>query len=196
MDADRRQRFEREARIVGALNHPNIVTLHSVESDGDQLFITMELVRGTVLADRIARDGMRVAEFLELAIPMADALAAAHGSGVVHRDLKPQNVMVSEDGRVKVLDFGLAQADALIDEGGSELTHRITQEGHVVGTFAYIAPEQAEGRRVDTRSDIFSLGAAFYQMLAGEPAFKGSTAVSTLAAVIKDDVATYHALPR
>ena len=187
LDPERRQRFEREARIVGALNHPNIVTLHSVETSDDQLFITMELVRGAVLANRIPREGMRVTEFLDLAIPMADALAAAHGSGVVHRDLKPHNVMVTEDGRIKVLDFGLAQADALIDQGGSELTHRLTQEGHVVGTFAYMAPEQAEGRRVDTRSDIFSLGAVFYQMLAGEPPFKGDTAVSTLAAVIKDD---------
>lgn len=186
-DPERRQRFEREARIVGALNHPNIVTLHSVESCDDQLFITMELVRGAVLADRIPREGMRVTEFLDLAIPIADALAAAHGSGVVHRDLKPQNVMVSEEGRVKVLDFGLAQADAIVDEGGSEMTHRLTQEGHVIGTFAYMAPEQAEGRRVDTRSDIFSLGAVFYQMLVGEPPFKGVTAVSTLAAVIKDD---------
>ena len=117
LDPERRQRFEHEARIVGALNHPNIVTLHSVESGDDQLFITMELVRGAVLADRIPREGMRVTEFLDLAIPMADALAAAHGSGVVHRDLKPHNVMVSEDGRVKVLDFGLAQAHALIDAG-------------------------------------------------------------------------------
>ena len=200
LDPERRQRFEREAQIVGALNHPNIVTLHSVEFSDDQLFITMELVRGAVLADRIPREGMRVTEFLDLAIPIADALAAAHGSGVVHRDLKPHNIMVSEDGRIKVLDFGLARADALIDQGGSELTHRLTQEGHVVGTFAYMAPEQAEGRRVDTRSDIFSLGAVFYQMLAGEPPFKGDTAVSTLAAVIKDDPRRLsdlrHDLPR
>jgi eukaryotic-like serine/threonine-protein kinase len=200
LDADRRQRFEREARIVGALNHPNIVTLYSVESSDSQLFITMELVRGAVLADRIPRDGLPLTAFLDLAIPMADALAAAHGSGVVHRDLKPQNVMVSEDGRIKVLDFGLAQADALIDGGGAELTHRLTQEGHVVGTFAYMAPEQAEGRRVDIRSDIFSLGVVFYQMLAGEPPFKGGTAVSTLAAVIKDDPRRLsdvrHDLPR
>ncbi len=187
-DPKRRERFEREARIVGALNHPNIVTLHSVESGDDQLFITMELVRGTVLADRIPRDGMRVTEFLDLAIPMADALASAHGSGVVHRDLKPHNIMVSDDGRVKVLDFGLAQAHALMDESSSDLTRQVlTQEGHVVGTFAYMAPEQAEGRAVDARSDIFSLGAVFYQMLRGEAPFKGATAVSTLAAVIKDD---------
>jgi serine/threonine protein kinase len=188
VDPERRQRFEHEARIVGALNHPNIVTIYSVESDGDQLFIAMELVRGRVLADRIPRDGMRVAEFLDLAVPMADALAAAHGSGVVHRDLKPHNVMVSEDGRVKVLDFGLAQTHALADESGSDLTRqRLTQEGQVMGTFAYMAPEQAEGKRVDTRSDIFSLGAVFYEMLSGTSAFKGSSAVSTLAAVIKDE---------
>jgi eukaryotic-like serine/threonine-protein kinase len=186
-DPERRQRFEREARIVGALNHPNIVTLHSVESSGDELFITMELVRGVVLADRIPPEGMRMPEFVDLAIPLADALAAAHGSGVVHRDLKPNNIMVSADGRIKVLDFGLAQAAAIVDDGGSELTQRLTQEGHVIGTFAYMAPEQAEGKRVDTRSDIFSLGAVFYQMLAGEPPFKGGSAVSTLAAVIKDD---------
>ena len=188
LDPERRQRFEHEARIVGALNHPSIVTIYSVESDDDQLFIAMELVRGAVLADRIPREGMRVPEFLDLAIPMADALTAAHGSGVVHRDLKPHNVMVTEDGRVKVLDFGLAQTHALSDESSSDVTRqRLTQEGQVVGTFAYMAPEQAEGRRVDTRSDIFSLGAIFYEMLSGAPPFKGGTAISTLAAVIKDE---------
>jgi eukaryotic-like serine/threonine-protein kinase len=136
LDPARRQRFENEARIVGALNHPNIVTLHSVESSDDQLFITMELVRGATLADRIPRDGLRVTEFLDLAIPIADALAAAHGSGVVHRDLKPLNVMVSEDGRIKVLDFGLARADVLLDEGGSHLTQQLTAEGHASSSWA------------------------------------------------------------
>jgi hypothetical protein len=188
-DPERRKRFEREARIVAALNHPNIVTLHSVESSrDDQLFITMELVRGTVLHDRIPPGGMRVADFLDLAIPMADALAAAHSSGVVHRDLKPHNVMVSEEGRVKLLDFGLARTDGLIGETDSELTaSRITRDGIIVGTCAYMAPEQAEGKRVDARSDVFSLGAVYYQMLAGEAPFKGDSTVSTLAAVIRDD---------
>jgi serine/threonine protein kinase/Tol biopolymer transport system component len=187
-DPERRQRFEREARIAGALNHPNIVTLYSVETSEERLFITMELVRGTVLGDRIPSDGMRVPDFLDLAIPMADALAAAHASGVVHRDLKPHNVMVSDEGRVKVLDFGLALADSLFDEGGGHhTTARLTQHGHVVGTYAFMAPEQAEGKRVDARSDIFSLGAVFYQMLTGLPPFKGESAVSTLAAVIRDD---------
>jgi serine/threonine protein kinase/WD40 repeat protein len=188
LNPENRQRFEHEARVVGALNHPNIVTIYSVESVDDQLFITMELVRGVVLADRIPREGMRVTEFLDVAIPMADAVAAAHDSGVVHRDLKPHNVMVSEDGRVKVLDFGLAQTHALSDASSSDVTRPpLTAEGLVVGTFAYMAPEQAEGRRVDARSDIFSLGAVFYEMLSGAAPFKGGTAVSTLAAVIKDD---------
>ena len=187
-DPQRRQRFEREARIVAALNHPNIVTVHSVESSDDVLFITMELVRGAVLADRIPRKGMRVADFLDLAIPIADALATAHAAGVVHRDLKPHNIMVSDEGRVKVLDFGLAQADALIEQPGSNhTTNRLTQQGVIVGTYAYMAPEQAEGKRVDARSDIFSLGAVFYQMLTGAPPFVGDSAVSMLASVIKDD---------
>ena len=151
-------------------------------------FITMELVKGKTLAEILPKNGFAIGKFFEIAIPLADALAAAHQHGIAHRDLKPANVMVNADGRVKVLDFGLATATLeFVGRGGSEFPTRLaTQEGHIVGTPAYMSPEQAEGKTVDARSDIFSLGIVFYEMLTGERPFGGDTAASIVSSILKD----------
>jgi Tol biopolymer transport system component/predicted Ser/Thr protein kinase len=189
---ERRQRFEREARTLAALNHPNIVTVYSVEQAGGRDFITMELVRGERLSRRIRKGGLPVSDLLELAIPLADALAAAHDQGITHRDLKPDNVMVGPEGGVKVLDFGLAklrpQGPGLVDSQFA--TGTMTTEGQIVGTVAYMSPEQAQGRPVDHRSDIFSLGVVLYEMATGERPFRGETASALLAAIQKDTPAS------
>jgi Tol biopolymer transport system component len=184
---DRRARFTREAKAVAALNHPNIVTVHSVEEAGDVHFITMELVKGKALAEILPKEGFALGKFFEIAIPLADALGAAHQQGITHRDLKPANVMVGEDGRVKVLDFGLAKVEFDLGSRGSEMpTGLATQEGQIVGTPAYMSPEQAEGKQADARSDIFSLGVVFYEMLTGQRPFGGSTPTSTLSSILRD----------
>jgi serine/threonine protein kinase len=186
-ESERRARFTREAKAVAALNHPNIVTVYSVEEAGGVQFITMELVRGRTLAAMLPRTGFVLGRFFEIAIPLTEALAAAHRQGITHRDLKPTNVMVSDDGRVKVLDFGLAKAASeFSDRDGTLATRSTTREGHLVGTPAYMSPEQAEGRNVDPRSDIFSLGAVFYEMLTGQRPFDGGTAASMLSSILKD----------
>src|SRR5262245_13372269 len=187
---ERRARFDREAQSIAALNHPNIVTIHSVEESNGVLFLTMEYVDGKPLSDLIPRGGLPLARFLNLAIPLADAISAAHQKGITHRDLKPANVIVSSEGRVKVLDFGLAK---LIEPSLAEIsvtglpTGVLTGEGRIVGTVAYMSPEQAEGKPIDQRSDIFSLGVLLYEMSTGERPFKGDTSVSVLSSVIKDN---------
>jgi len=192
-DPDRRARFEREARAIAALNHPNIVTIHSVEESNGVAFLTMELVEGKTLGDVIPKNGLPLGRFFDLAIPLASALAAAHQKGITHRDLKPANVMVTSDGRVKVLDFGLAKlAEAAPDGTGEALptaTHAagITAEGKIVGTAAYMSPEQAEGKQVDVRSDVFSFGIVMYEMATGQQPFKGDTAISTITSILRDD---------
>ncbi len=186
-DSERRQRFEREARAVAALNHPNIVTVHSVESAGDVLFLTMELVEGRPLSELITKDGIGIAQILKLMIPLADAVSAAHQRGITHRDLKPANVMVADDGRVKVLDFGLAKLRE--DEAADATllpTLPLTGEGRIVGTVAYMSPEQAEGKPVDHRTDIFSLGIILFEMATGQRPFTGDTGPSIIASIIKD----------
>jgi serine/threonine-protein kinase len=186
---ERLQRFESEARAVAALNHPNIVTVHSVEEAEGVRFITMELVRGKTLGS-VRRTTLR--EFFEIAIPLADALSAAHQQGIVHRDLKPDNVMLTDEGRVKILDFGLAKMRAKPSEDSEApaLSHlptkSVTSPGLIVGTVAYMSPEQAEGKKVDPRSDIFSLGIILYQLLAGRHPFPGDSAASVLSAILKD----------
>ena len=206
-DQDRRERFELEARAVASLNHPNIVTIHSVEhavptgqgpstSSGQALstgsgqgvhFLTMEFVDGKPLADVIPPSGMPIDEFLRITIPLADAVAAAHQKGVVHRDLKPANVVLTSDGRVKVLDFGLAKLrDEQPGDAANLPTRELTGEGRIVGTVAYMSPEQAAGRPVDHRSDIFSLGVVMYQMATGAQPFTGDTSVAIISSVLKD----------
>jgi Tol biopolymer transport system component len=183
------ERFQREARAVAALSHPNIVTIHSVEEADGVHFITMELVDGRTLADVIQPGGLPPARLLDLAIPLADAVGAAHQRGLTHRDLKPANVMVGPDGRVTVLDFGLAKptrepARAPFDSGAT--TANLTGAQSIVGTTAYMSPEQAEGRPVDQRTDIFALGVLLYEMASGTRPFTGDTAVSLISSILKD----------
>jgi len=188
-DPDRLERFAREAKTVAALNHPNIITIHSVEEADGVRFMTMELIRGETLDQLIPDSGMPVKQFLEIAEPLADAIAAAHAKGVQHRDLKPPNVMVDENGRLKVLDFGLAkQRDNSGPEGVTQmLTSELTGEGKIIGTVSYMSPEQAEGRALDHRSDIFSLGILMYEMITGRRPFAGDTNLSILSSILKDD---------
>jgi len=188
-DAERLGRFEREARVVASLSHPNIVTLHSVEEEGGLHFITMELVRGKRLSELTPRHGLQLDRFFELAIPLVDAVAAAHESGVTHRDLKPANVMVDDKGRLRVLDFGLAKAHAGLADGTAATqmaTESVTREGRILGTVSYMSPEQAEGKAVDARSDIFSLGVMLYEMATGCRPFVGDTPVSTISSTLRD----------
>jgi serine/threonine protein kinase/Tol biopolymer transport system component len=188
-DPERRLRFEREAQSLAALSHPNIVTIHSVEQADGLLFLTMECVEGQPLSDLIAKGGLPLPRILALAIPLADAVSAAHDKGITHRDLKPANVMVTADGRVKVLDFGLAK---LVEPSPAEAlatalpTAGVSSEGRIVGTVAYMSPEQAEGKRIDARSDIFSLGVLLYEMATGERPFTGETPVSTITSILRD----------
>ena len=187
-DPDRLARFEREARLIAALNHPNIVTIHSVEEAGGERFFTMELVRGETLSTIIPPEGLPLERFLEIAIPATEALGAAHERGIVHGDLKPANIMVSDEGRVKILDFGLARPVAKAQEGGvADLpTRSVSVETAVSGTLPYLAPEQIQGKPIDHRADLFALGVIFYEMLTGRPPFEGGTVADLMASILKD----------
>jgi tetratricopeptide (TPR) repeat protein len=187
-DAGRLSRFETEAKAVAALNHPNIVTIFSVEEAEGAHFITMELVEGKTLSELIPRKGMPVAKLLGIAIPLANAVSTAHEQGIIHRDLKPDNLMVNDEGMVKILDFGLAKLRGDIEASGiNELpTQSATQQGRIVGTAAYMSPEQAEGKTIDQRSDIFSLGIVLFEMATGIRPFTGDSTTSTLSAILKD----------
>ncbi len=186
---ERLARFEREVRSVAALDHPNIVTIYSVEDVGGVNFFTMEWVRGQSLSRVIPMGGMSQEEILAIAIPMASAVAAAHRRGITHRDLKPDNVMIGEGGRLKILDFGLAKLDdsAASREGMTvAASGSVTQEGKILGTVSYMSPEQAEGKPVDARSDVFSLGIVLYEMATGKRPFAGDNPISTLSAILRD----------
>ena len=187
---DRRARFKREAQAIAALNHPNIITVYSVEEADGVHFITMELVKGKTLSELLPKSGFALNRFLEIAIPLADAVAAAHQEGITHRDLKPDNVMMGDDGRIKVLDFGLAKPSGLFagqDVGSHVATAAQTEEGTIVGTVHYMSPEQAQGQPVDARSDIFSLGIIFYEMATGRQPFGGDNPAAVLSSIIKDE---------
>jgi eukaryotic-like serine/threonine-protein kinase len=189
-DEERRRRFLQEARAASALNHPNIVTIHEIETVGGVDFIVMEYVAGQTLDAVIPKQGMPWSEALRVAIPIADALAAAHEKGIVHRDLKPANVALTGEGVVKVLDFGLAKLlwqDAEdTGETQSTLSAARTGAGAIAGTAAYMSPEQATGGKLDARTDIFSFGALLYEMVTGRKAFAGKTVSDTLQAVVRD----------
>jgi eukaryotic-like serine/threonine-protein kinase len=194
LDDDRKRRFLQEAQAASALNHPHIVTIYEIGMAPPQEFIAMELVQGQSLEVLIGTSGLPVRLALDYALQVADALAVAHAAGIVHRDIKPGNVIVTDAGVAKVLDFGLAK---LIDDTpatGADATRTIaigssprTIEGSIVGTVSYMSPEQAEGKRVDHRSDIFAFGTLLYEMLTGRRAFAGDSAVSTLAAILRSE---------
>jgi TolB-like protein len=187
---ERLARFEREATLVAGLNHPGIVTLHSIEEIDGTRFLTMELVDGEDLTALIGPGGIAVERALELAIAMADALVAAHANGVVHRDLKPANVMVTRDGRVKVLDFGVAKmAPADLDPAATQaetLATPLSMAGLVVGTAPYMAPEQIRGTAVDARTDLFAFGIVMFELLAGRRPFAGATFADLSAAILRE----------
>src|SRR5215510_8810217 len=189
-DPERLKRFEREARSASSLNHPNIVTIHDIGTEGGVSYIAMELVKGEPLrAELMGGGALPVRQVLQLGAQIAEGLAKAHAAGIVHRDLKPENVMLTEDGHVKILDFGLAK---LTQPEGSEAgvtmaptVSGATQEGVVVGTAGYMSPEQATGGAVDYRSDQFSFGSILYEMATGRRAFHRASAPQTLAAIIQ-----------
>jgi TolB-like protein/Tfp pilus assembly protein PilF len=187
-NAERLERFEREARAVAALNHPHIVTIFSVEEAEGIRFLTMELIQGRSLDKLIPEGGLDLAGFFELATPLAEAISAAHDKSVIHRDLKPSNVMVDGDGRVKVLDFGLAKLQQSDDVSDStELpTEALTGVGVIVGTVPYMSPEQIEGKIVDHRTDIFSLGILLYEMATGDRPFQGNSQPALMSSILKD----------
>jgi len=192
--ADAAERFEREARTISSLNHPNVCQLHDVGEQGGVRFLVMELLEGETLAQRLRRGPMPLDQVLRVGAEIAEGLDAAHRRGVVHRDLKPGNVMLTKSG-AKLMDFGLAKGMAAAQPVSTELTATmtsshvtpLTQQGTIVGTFQYMAPEQVEGKEADARSDIFSLGAVLYEMTSGKRAFEGKTLVSVAAAILEKE---------
>ena len=197
-DPERLARFQREAEVLASLNHPNIAAIHGLEEADDVRALVLELVEGLTLADRIAKGPIPLDEALPIAKQIAEALEAAHGAGVIHRDLKPANIKVRDDGTVKVLDFGLAKALDTTPQGDPSLsptlTAAATQMGVIMGTAAYMSPEQARGKVVDRRADVWAFGAVLYEMLTGQRAFAGTDVTDTLAAVVRADP-EWHLLP-
>ncbi len=192
-DPEARQRFDREARTISSLNHPNVCTLHDVGHQDGVDYLVMEYLEGQTLADRLAKGAMSIEQVLRYGTEICDGLEKAHRSGVVHRDLKPGNIMLTKTG-AKLMDFGLAKASVASSAVASGLSatlatppgsHPLTAQGSVVGTFQYMSPEQIEGKEADARSDIFSLGAVLYEMVTGKRAFEGKTAASAMAAVME-----------
>ncbi len=184
-DPDCQRRFAQEARAVSALNHPNILTVHDIGIASGWPYIVTELIDGESLAALIARGPVPVRKFLEIATQCASGLAAAHAAGIVHRDIKPNNIMIRRDGCVKILDFGIAK---MTEAQSTVAAVNVTSPGFVVGTANYMSPEQARGDGLDFRSDQFSLGLVFYRMLTGEAAFERSSSAGTMAAIIEDEV--------
>ncbi|HJP94465.1 MAG TPA: protein kinase [Pyrinomonadaceae bacterium] len=189
-DADRLRRFEQEARAASALNHPNIITIYEIREGASSHIIATEFVEGETLRHRLSRSALSLSEALNIVIQVADALSAAHKAGIVHRDIKPENIMLRPDGYVKVLDFGLAKlseqvSPAVAAEAPTIQVH--TGSGIVIGTAGYMSPEQARGLSVDSRSDIFSLGAVIYEMIARRKPFQGETPSDTMAAILKTE---------
>jgi eukaryotic-like serine/threonine-protein kinase len=198
-DPDRLARFKREAQVLASLNHSNIAAIYGLEESAGMQALILELVDGPTLADRIAQGPVPLDEALPIAVQIAHALEAAHERGIVHRDLKPANIKVRPDGTVKVLDFGLAKAlanDGAAPESFATVTSpALTRLGVILGTAAYMSPEQARGKEADKRSDIWGFGCVLYEMLGGKRAFDGSEVSDTLASILKSDP-DWSALPQ
>jgi eukaryotic-like serine/threonine-protein kinase len=188
LDSDRLHRFEQEARCLGALNHPNLLAIYDIGSQDGVHYLVSELLEGESLRERLSDGPLPVRKVIDTGVQLAKGLSAAHEKGIVHRDLKPDNVFITRDGRVKILDFGLAKQGGVDSiENAATMTGPGTQPGAVLGTVGYMSPEQVRGRVVDQRSDIFSFGAILYEMVSGQRAFRGESSVETLNAIIKDD---------
>src|SRR5262245_14930310 len=197
-DPTLRERFEREARTIAALNHPHICTLYDVGHEADTDFLVLEYLEGQTLADRLTKGALPLDQALQLAIQIADALDKAHRAGIVHRDLKPGNIMLTKSG-TKLLDFGLAKVTpAVMAASGLSMAPTgaspVTMQGTILGTLQYMAPEQVEGREADARSDIFALGAIVYEMVTGQRAFSGKSQASVIAAILERQPPTMSTL--
>ena len=191
-DPDRLARFQREAQVLASLNHPGIAAIHGIEESEDTRALVLELVEGPTLADRIAQGPIPVDEALPIAKQIAEALEAAHETGVIHRDLKPANIKLKPNGTVKVLDFGLAKAfptdegDSILSDA-SAVTVAATEAGVILGTVGYMSPEQARGQPSDKRADVWAFGCVFYEMLSGRRTFRGDSQADILAAVVDQE---------
>jgi serine/threonine protein kinase len=191
-DPERMARFEREAKLLASLNHPNIAGIHGLEQADGNRFLVLEYVEGETLQARLSKGALPLEDALELCRQIAEGLEAAHEKGVIHRDLKPANVMITAEEKVKILDFGLAKAFSddtqSIDSSQSPtLTEAMTRPGVILGTAAYMSPEQARGKSVDKRADIWAFGCILYECLTGKRAFEGETVTETLAAILRGE---------
>lgn len=188
-DKDRLRRFEQEAFAASALNHPNILTIYEFGAEGETHFLAAELVDGETVRARLQRAPLALDEALDIAVQTAQALGAAHGAGIIHRDIKPENVMIRHDGLVKVLDFGLAKLveQAPLDTEAETRMQGLTRAGTIVGTVAYMSPEQGRGRTIDARTDLFSLGVVLYEMLTRRHPFLGETNHHTMVAILEKE---------
>src|SRR2546427_5496116 len=190
-DKERLARFEQEAQAAGGLNHPNILVIHHIDTHDGAPYIVSELLEGETLRERMGGVALAQRKAIDYALQTAHGLAAAHEKGIVHRDLKPENVFITKDGRIKILDFGLAKLTGAGDGTQSQTevpTRRVnTDPGTVMGTIGYMSPEQVRGKPADHRSDIFSFGAILYEMLAGKRAFRGESSAETMSAILRED---------
>ncbi len=189
-DSDRLRRFERETRAVAALNHPNILAIHDTGEYKGVPYAVTELLQGETLADRLGSGPLAPKRAAEIACQIADGLAAAHAGGVIHRDIKPENIFLTHEGRAKILDFGIARIEWSSAQFGPQTSPGSRSSAQfLVGTAGYMSPEQVRGGRLDARTDLFSLGSVFFEMLTGQPAFPGESAVDKFGAVLKEDPA-------
>ncbi len=186
-DADRLVRFQQEARVLSALNHPNLLTIFDVGNQDNSYYLVCELLEGETLRERLSGGPLALRKAVDYGIQMANGLGAAHEKGIVHRDLKPDNIFITKDGRLKILDFGLAKATPAASENTATLANPATVPGVVMGTAGYMSPEQVRGKTADLRSDIFSFGAILYEMVAGQRAFQRDSSIETMNAILKED---------
>src|SRR5512146_1156470 len=197
-DADRLRRFTQEAQAAAALNHPNILAIYSIGQEGELTYIVSELLEGETLRERLRGGPLPVRKALDYALQVAHGLAAAHDKGIVHRDLKPENIFVTGDGRIKILDFGLAKLTRPEEAPSADhaTMSAATEAGKVLGTVGYMSPEQVRGKAVDARSDLFSFGVILYEMLSGQRAFPGESSADILSAILREEPAELSATNR